>query len=249
MLRVVLSQHAGRFSLHARPKRRAGSRPLRCGLLRLRTAARRRRRRRGRALQAGRARRRPPLPSGGGARRARCAGGAPAARGSSVGLRSMPARIDRIRLVTKNTAARIAGGAGQHVGGAAARHEAAAAAAADAEPAAFGRLQQHDADHGEHHHQVDDDDDGLHQANPFNLAGRAHGPAASCASYRKFAAVSTRSLAAISTPARRACALSDKPPAIARKSSAFRLAPPTSAPSTSATRQQFRGVDGLTEPP
>ncbi len=44
---------------------------------------------------------------------------------------------------------------------------------ADAEPAAFGSLQQHDADQGEHQHQVNDDNDLLHQAfNPLKRTGR-----------------------------------------------------------------------------
>src|SRR6185437_11969946 len=41
-------------------------------------------------------------------------------------------------------------------------------AAADAEAAAFGALQQHHADQGEHYHQMDNDDHVLHQPNPNN---------------------------------------------------------------------------------
>ena len=93
-----------------------------------------------------------------------------------------------------------------------------ARAAADAERAAFGALQQHQADHGQHHHQVDHDEDSRHKS--LSLARAFY--------------------------TRRRAALKPQPPAaartMARKSAAFRLAPPTSPPFTSGEREDRRGV-------
>ena len=86
----------------------------------------------------------------------------------------MPARIDRIRLVAKNGAARIA----------VVRVSTLVVPRLDmkpppppahAEAAAFGFLQQDQADHGEHDHEMDDDDDGLHSRSA-QAPRRADGP-------------------------------------------------------------------------
>ena len=89
------------------------------------------------------------------------------------GLRSKPARIDRNRLVAKNSPARIAVARVSTL--AVPRLDRKPPAAAHAEPAAFGLLQQDQAHHGEHDHQVDQDDDSLHERSAQTPVG-ADGP-------------------------------------------------------------------------
>ena len=89
-----------------------------------------------------------------------------------VGLRLTPARIDRIRLVRRTPPARIAVARVRTL--AVPRLVMKPPPPPDTEAAAFGALQQHNPDQGEHEHQMDDNDDGLHAVqNPSeNRRGR-----------------------------------------------------------------------------
>ena len=100
----------------------------------------------------------------------------------------------------------------------------------------------------EHHHQVDDDEDGLHAVDPV-MAKRARrrdaghmGIRARLYTMPRGNSTRARSRLVGQSGYRRSAAM-------ARKSAAFRLAPPTSAPFTSATAINSAALPGFTEPP
>ena len=74
-------------------------------------------------------------------------------------------------LVRKNRPRKNGRRPGQQVGRAATGHEPAATASADAQRAAFGTLQQHDADQAGSNQQMDDEQNGGHEIEVLEVCG------------------------------------------------------------------------------
>ncbi len=105
----------------------------------------------------------PPVPGAAGTAGAPGAAGVLPPSRIERGLRSKLARIDRNRLVAKNSAARIPVARVSTLAVPRFDMKAAAAAPTHAEPTALGLLDEDQAHHGEHDHQMDQDNDSLHE--------------------------------------------------------------------------------------
>src|SRR6185312_1843259 len=156
------------------------------------------------------------------------------------------------------------GGPRQQVGRRSSGHEAGHAAAAHAERAPLALLQQNDADERGGDHQMDDEDDGDHGA-PFSEF-HAEMPVPACQGKALPLTLPSLTRWAPPSPTRGEGKLAELPlplwervgvrgqayaaaSAMAQKSAALRLAPPTRAPSTSPTWSSSRALSGLTDPP
>src|SRR6185437_5461363 len=135
------------------------------------------------------------------------------------------------------------GGPRQQVGRRPSGHEAGHAAAAHAERAALALLQQNDADERGGDHQMDDEDDGDHGA--LSSEFRAEMPVRAPRGQQRLAEPPLLVVGEGWADGSGYAAAS----AMAQKSAALRLAPPTSAPSTSDTCSSSRALSGLTDPP